>query len=211
MQSQQKNSLMDCLDDNETIKIIRGGEHGNWFGMKGYFQRYEAFGGKENPFWFKLKNKLTEKYSIKPFRYGQVVAHVRLGDYLTTENRRIFEEYKIEKQLIDAQEWSEKLGESRVIHLVTDDPARLRILLNKHKSGQYSIYSGKSDEDDFLFLARHRHIVGCNSTFSLCSGRLSAELWGERHVIRIPSRWYKDDVMNDKMQTELDQCSFIKK
>jgi hypothetical protein len=102
-----------------------------------------------------------------------------LGDYLRPENQRLFANYPFAQQIQDAQEWSRQLGSIDTIRVVTDDPGMLKALLEGHPTYvPIEIFRGQSALDDFLFLARHRHIVGSNSTFSLCSGRLSSELWG---------------------------------
>jgi len=180
-----------------------------WYGLVGYFQRRQAFDRTAKRFWNHLKNQLLQYYSLRPFPRGQVVAHIRLGDYLWPENQRMFAKYPLSKQLCAAREWSESLGGSEPIHLVTDDPVNLKRLLEENGAKSFVIYQGTDAEDDFLFLAKHRHILGSNSTFSLTSAKLASELWNEPHVLRLPNRWFVDSALDAAINEELSNCSFI--
>jgi hypothetical protein len=199
----------DSLCDGELLQHITAKRADAWYGLLGYFQRYQAFGTPAQRFWSQLKQKLLERYCLTPFPPGQLVVHIRLGDYLWPENQRLFARYPLSQQIREAQLWSRQLGGPETVHLVTDDPFNLERLLAQKHLGSFVIHRGLSAEDDFLFLARHRHIVGCNSTFSLCSGRLASELWGEPHVLRIPSRWYVDTDLDKQIQSELEDCTFV--
>jgi hypothetical protein len=201
----------DRLSDVELLQRITAHRAHAWYGLLGYFQRYQAFGRPAQRFWRRLKQQLLQRYSLTPFPRGQVAVHIRLGDYLWPENQRLFARYPLRKQMRDAQQWSHQLGGPKTLHLVTDDPVNLQCLLAEQQPESFVIHSGVSAEDDFLFLARHRHIVGSNSTFSLCGGRLAAELWGEPEVLTIPSRWYVDSDLNNQIQGEWSQCSFLRK
>jgi hypothetical protein len=169
----------DRISDAELLHSIGESRAGAWHGLLGYFQRSQAFGGPAQQFWSYFKDQLLKHYSLAPFPQGQIAVHVRLGDYLRPENQRLFAHYPFAQQIQDAQEWSRQLGSTDTIRVVTDDPGMLKGLLEGHPTyGPIEIFRGQNALDDFLFLARHRHIVGSNSTFSLCSGRLSSELWG---------------------------------
>ena len=202
--------LTDHLSDEELLQRINDSRTDAWHGLLGYFQRHQAFESPAQDFWSRFKRKIQLCYHLVPFPLGQVVAHVRLGDYLWPENQRLFARYSLNQQILDAQRWSSMLGGSKTIHLVTDDPVNLQRLLEGLPSASFTIYRGTNAVDDFLFLARHRHIVGSNSTFSLCAGRLAFELWRECHTLTIPSNWYVNDCLNKEIQGELLRCSFIR-
>jgi len=203
--------ITDCLDDAELLQRITSNPANRWVGLLGYFQRRQAFDESSQRFWSHLKNNLLQRYSLIPFPHGQVVAHIRLGDYLWPANQRLFARYPLGQQIHDACSWSNQLGGPKSIHLVTDDPLNLKRLLTQLQlpSLEFTIHQADNAEDDFLFLARHRHIVGSNSTFSLCAGRLASELWGKAQVLRIPSKWYEDDAKNYQILADLDQCPFV--
>ena len=201
-------ALTDRCSDAEMLQQITSTRPDAWHGLLGYFQRHQAFGSPSKRFWSHLKQQMLKRYSLTPFPRGQVVAHVRLGDYLWPENQRLFARYSLSQQISDAQQWSLQLGGSELVQLVTDDPVNLERLIAEQPSAKYEIYRGSNAEDDFLFLARHRHIVGSNSTFSLCSGRLAAELWGETESLAIPRQWYVDPALDMQIQAELSQCTF---
>jgi hypothetical protein len=201
----------DRLSDVELLQRITAHNHHTWYGLLGYFQRHQAFGRPAQRFWSHLKQQLLVRYSLKPFPRGQVAVHIRLGDYLWPENQRLFARYPLSQQLYDAQQWSHQLGGSGMIYLVTDDPASLNRLLGDQAQSKFATYRGANAEDDFLFLARHRHIVGSNSTFSLCSGRLAAELWDEPQVLTLPGRWYVDAALDHQIQVELATCTFVRR
>jgi hypothetical protein len=201
----------DRLSDAELLQRIAAHRVDAWYGLLGYFQRHQAFGRPAQRFWSHLKHQLLQRYCLTPFPRGQVAVHIRLGDYLWPENQRLFARYPLCQQIRDAQLWSRQLGGPETIHLVTDDPLNLEQLLAQKYTGSFVIHRGASAEDDFLFLASHRHIVGSNSTFSLCSGRLAAELWGESHALMIPSRWYVDTDLDNRIQSELSKCAFIRR
>jgi len=201
----------DRCSDNELLEQITATGVDAWQGLLGYFQRHQVFGDPAQRFWSHLKRQLLQRHTLTPFPRGQVVAHIRLGDYLWPENQRLFARYPLSQQIRNAQQWSSQLGGPETVHLVTDDPIHLQQLLADQPSGSFAIHRGVNAEDDFLFLARHRHIVGSNSTFSLCSGRLATELWGEPHVLTIPSRWYVDPVWDDQIQCEWSQCPFVRR
>jgi hypothetical protein len=203
--------LTDHCSDVVLLQQITATRADAWHGLLGYFQRHQAFGDPSQRFWSHLKRQLLQRYTLTPFPQGQVVAHIRLGDYLWPENQRLFARYPLSQQIRDAQQWSCQLGGPDIVHLVTDDPVHLQQLLADQPSGSFAIHRGVNAEDDFLFLARHRHIVGSNSTFSLCSGRLATELWGEPHVLTIPPRWYLDPELDDQIQGEWAQCSFVRR
>ncbi len=197
----------DRCSDAEIVEHILTSHSGSWYGLLGYFQRYQAFGKHAQRFWSHLTNTLHE-HSLIPFPRGQVVAHIRLGDYLWPQNQRLFAPYPVNQQLLDAYKWSRNLGGPEKINVVTDDPVTLSKLLDDQSEEIVRIYHGKDVENDFLFLSRHRHIVGSNSTFSLCAGKLSSELWGEPQPLTIPNRWYIDSDQNNLMQAHLSQCEF---
>ena len=199
----------DRCSDAELVHRIDASRQSAWNALLGYFQRHQAFDKAAQQFWSHFKQQLTLRHELTPFPRGQVAAHIRLGDYLWPENQCMFARYPLGQQLRDAQQWSRHLGGPKTIHLVTDDADHLKHLLADQVADSFVIHQGKSAEDDFLFLARHRHIVGSNSTFSLCSARLSAELWGEEQVLTIPPRWYVDQGLDDQLQSEWSRCSFI--
>lgn len=203
--------LTDRCSDAELLQQITSPRGDAWQGLLGYFQRHQALASPAQRFWRNLKQQVEQRYALVPFPRGQVVAHIRLGDYLWPENQRLFARYPLSEQIRDAQQWSCQLGGPETVHLVTDDPIHLQQLLADQPPGLFEIYRGINAEDDFLFLARHRHIVGSNSTFSLCSGRLAAELWGEPHVLTIPARWYVDPELDDQIQGEWSQCPFVRR
>jgi len=205
----QKGPFTDRFSDVELLQQISASRADAWHGLLGYFQRHQALGSPAQRFWRHIKQQLLQRYSLKPFPRGQVAAHIRLGDYLWPENQRLFARYSLEQQIREAQRWSRALGGPEIIHLVTDDPLSLDRLLAHCSIGRYEVYRGGTAEDDFLFLASHRHIVGSNSTFSLCSGKLSHELWGESQSLTLPFNWYRDAAMNKQMQLELEQCAFL--
>ena len=201
----------DRLSDAELLQRIGASRAGAWHGLLGYFQRSQAFAEPADHFWRYFKDQLLKHYSLTPFPQGQIAVHVRLGDYLRPENQRLFAHYPFAQQIQDAQEWRRQLGSTDPIRVVTDDPVTLKGLLEGHPAfGPIEIYRGQNAVDDFLFLARHRHIVGSNSTFSLCSGRLSSELWGLDHVLTIPSKWYENKNLDRQINCELKQCSFLR-
>jgi hypothetical protein len=203
--------LTDRISDAELLQRISASRTDAWHGLLGYFQRSQAFGGPAQHFWSYLKEQLLRHYSLTPFPPGQIAVHVRLGDYLRPENKRLFAHYSFAQQIRDAQQWRLQLGSTDTVHVVTDDPGMLQKLLENHPtSGPIEIFRGRNAVDDFLFLARHRHIVGSNSTFSLCSGRLASDLWGLDHVLTIPLRWYKDSDLDRQINSELNQCSFVR-
>lgn len=205
--------ITDCLDDAELLQRITSSQAKRWFGLLGYFQRRQAFDESSQRFWSHLKNNLLQRHSIVPFPHGQVVAHIRLGDYLWPANQRLFARYPLGQQIHDARSWSNQLGGLKPIHLVTDDPLNLKRLLAQLQlpSQEFKLHQADNAEEDFLFLARHRHIVGSNSTFSLCAGRLASELWGKTQVLRIPSQWYVDHAKNHQILAELDPCPFVQR
>lgn len=205
--------LTDRFGDAELLQKLTTSPADAWYGLHGYFQRHQAFGCGAQRFWSHLKQQLLKNCSLTPFPRGQVVAHIRLGDYLWPENQRLFAHYPLSQQLRNAQQWSRHLGGPEIVHLVTDDPVNLQRLLSEQPLGlgSFAIHRGLNAQDDFLFLARHHHIIGSNSTFSLCSARLSAELWGESHVLTIPARWYVDPDLDTQMQAELSQCHFLRR
>lgn len=199
----------DRCGDQEILQRIIRSRAGAWHGLLGYFQRRQAFGESAQGFWTELKQRLLLRYPLKPFPHGQVVAHIRLGDYLWPENQRLFAHYPLAQQLRDARQWSQRLGGPETIHLVTDDPEHLRHLLALQSPGSFLVYQGRSAEEDFLFLTRHRHIVGSNSTFSFCSAKLAAELWSVPQTLSIPARWYVDADLDQQIQSEWSSCSFV--
>lgn len=201
--------VSDQYTDSQIIDKILQTKAQPWLGLIGYFQRRQAFGGTAERFWSDFKNQLLQHYLLRPFPRGQVVAHIRLGDYLWPENQRMFAKYPLSKQLHAAREWSESLGGSEPIHLVTDDPVNLQRLLGENMSKSFIIYQGADAEDDFLFLAKHRHIIGSNSTFSLTSAKLASELWNEPHVLKLPNRWFVNNALDAAINEELSNCSFI--
>jgi len=201
--------VSDHFTDGQIIDQIIQTNTKPWYGLVGYFQRRQAFDTTAKRFWSHLKNQLLQQYTLRPFPIGQVVAHIRLGDYLWPENQRMFAKYPLSKQLHAARKWSESLGGPKPIHLVTDDPSTLRKLLPKYGSKSFVIYQGADAEDDFLFLAKHRHIIGSNSTFSLTSAKLASELWNEPHVLKLPNRWFVNNTLDAAIKEELLNCSFI--
>jgi hypothetical protein len=199
------------MSDAELLQRIGASRIDAWHGLLGYFQRSQAFGGPAQHFWSYFKGQVLNHYSLTPFPHGQIAVHVRLGDYLRPENKRLFAHYSFAQQIRDAQQWRLQLGSTDTVHVVTDDPGMLQRLLEDHPtSGPIEIFRGRNAVDDFLFLARHRHIVGSNSTFSLCSGRLSSELWDQDHVLTIPARWFEDSDLDWQMSFELKNCSFVR-
>lgn len=200
--------LTDASSDVELVQQLRGSARANWYGLIGYFQRSEAFTSSSSSFWAHLSQQLRRHYQLIPFPDGQVVAHVRLGDYLWPQNQRLFAAYSVSKQIEHAHQWARRLGSTERIHLVSDDPNTLKRLLGD-RLNDCVLHAGQSPEADFTFLLRHRHIVGSNSTFSLCAGRLASELWGERHTLTIPDRWFVDNGLDMQIQSEFAQCPFL--
>jgi hypothetical protein len=200
-------ACFDDLCDAQTLQLIRKTQSSVF--LFGYFQRRQAFDSSSRHFWSVLADcLLQQQLVVDPFPHGQIALHVRLGDYLLPENKRLFVHQPLEQLLQLAFSWSRRMGGSSLIHIITDDPATLRDQLSPEWSCKTTILEGGSAEADFLLLARHRHIVASNSTFSLCAGRLSAELWGFPKTTLRPTRWYVDESLNNAFDAELRACSF---
>lgn len=185
------------LDDRSIIPLF------------GYFQRHQSLGTLSSPFWQQLASSLKTAHSpLIPFPSGQVVVHLRLGDYRWPENQRLFFQPSPIDLLAVALEWRSRLGSNRAIAVVTDEPHTIENELLPIYEKDIKILRGGDAEDDFLLLARHRNLVIPNSTFSLCAGRLASELWGEALTVAHPGRWFLDPRADDKHQNELSRCSF---
>ena len=178
--------------------------------LLGYFQRYESLHAKAESFWKRLSKSLYQNYHPEPFPADQIVVHVRLGDYLLPQNKRLFASVSLKRQLKAAMDLRKLRSSSLPVHLVTDDPDLLQEKLDKlPTSRDFSIYRSTSALDDFIFLTRHRHIVGSNSTFSLCAARIARDLWGQNQTIHISPEWYLDKHQNLAMMHELRKCPFV--
>ena len=201
-----------CVDGMSDAQILRkANQQPNKLFLLGYFQRQEAFQHVvPHDFWSCLAKHVRQSIpGLKPFSNGQVVVHVRLGDYLVPENQKLFASQSLDLSLVRADSWMRRLGNlSPLIHVVTDDARTLRTQIPRFWQEKILILEGGSPEADFILLARHKHIVAANSTFSLCAGRLSSELWGPSSVTLRPDRWYVEDSLDRSFDDELRACAF---
>ena len=201
------NIISDDCNDTQALRLIKHQQTS--VRLIGYFQRCQAFEASSSHFWRALADRLVQHRLVDdPFPHGQIALHVRLGDYLLPDNKLLFAQQPIQHLLQLAFSWSRCIAGCSLIHIITDDPSTLRCSIPSEWLPRIKILMGGSAEADFLLLARHRHIVASNSTFSLCAGRLSAELWGVPQTTLRPTRWYVDNTLNSAFDAEQRACSF---
>jgi hypothetical protein len=184
--------------------------------LLGYFQRHQAFSAEALPLWQYVAEQVLQVPGMQPHPHGHVALHVRLGDYLLPDNQRLFAWQPVEKLVERALHWRDLLGGDKPISVFTDSPDLLSTQLKNRctleEQAQLNIQSNASADADFLAMLRYRHIVGSNSTFSLCAGQLSWLLWGKTSgaSLLLPARWYNDDRLDKQQRKELDACAFTR-
>ena len=186
----------------------------------GYFQRHEAFGTASNPLWRTIIDSMrkAEPKDNDLYPTGKVALHHRLGDYLWKENQRLFARISLKERVEVALNWRESLGSREPIAIFTDSPNILKEHmseeLNENEINEFIITTNTSALEDFMQLSRHRHLVAGCSTFSLCAGRIAWERLKDtaqtdhNPTVKLPIRWYQDEIMNEQMMTEMRKCKF---
>lgn len=200
--------VLDARGDAVALQLLDQSTTARTVPLLGYFQWQQAFGSDADPFWQRLSQRVLQQRQLVPYLPGQVVVHVRLGDYLWPQNQRLFAAVSLERQLHLAQAWRQLLGGSGPIHLVSDDPALLMQLLPPDWQDSAQLIGGSSADDDFLLLSCHRHIVASNSSFSFCAGRLAATLWGVKTPLLRPDHWFNDPIKDARQDAEWRACGF---
>jgi hypothetical protein len=200
--------VLDASGDAAALQLLQSLTPASPLPLLGYFQWQQAFGSDADPFWQRLAQGVGLQLAVLQHPLGQVVVHVRLGDYLWPQNQRLFAAVSLERQLRLAQAWRQQLGGSGPIHLVSDDPALLQQLLPPDWQDSARLIGGSTADDDFLLLASHRHIVASNSSFSFCAGRLAATLWGVKTPLLRPDRWFNDPLKDARQDAEWRACGF---
>lgn len=188
----------------------------------GYFQTRQAFSDGSRPVWRSILNSIkeTEPNNNDLYPKGKVALHHRLGDYLWKENQRLFAEVSLKERVEKALNWRESLRSHKLIAIFTDSPDLLKEQMNEELSpverNECIINANTSALKDFQELSRHRHVVAGCSTFSLCAGRVAWERLqntDQSHhppTLKLPIRWYQDEVMNEQIMTEMSRCSFTR-
>ena len=188
----------------------------------GYFQRHQAFSEDSNPIWHTILNSLqkAEQKDNDLYPTGKVALHHRLGDYLWKENQILFAKVSLKERMERALNWRESLGSHEPITIFTDSPNILKEhvteKLSKGVINEVIITTNSSAQEDFMELSRHRHVVAGCSTFSLCAGRIAWErlqdtAQSQHHpTLKLPIRWYQDEMMNEQLMTELESCVFTR-
>ena len=204
----RQSCITDSVDYESARVLILSGRR-SVLPMYGYFQHHQAFTGFSKSFWKSLSLSLSSRYfPLEPRPFGQVALHVRMGDYRLPENVRLFFQPHLIDLINAALCWRSSLGGTEPIALFTDDPTAVRNELPVYLESSVEIFSGMSPEVDFLQLACYQHLISSNSTFSLCAGRLSSELWGLKTTVAHPDRWFINPQIDSIQQRELRQSGF---
>ena len=199
----------DGLSDVQVETLVGIASAPIWVPLLGYFQRAQAFGAASDRFWIRLAERLRSEHQLRPYPADQVALHVRLGDYLLPQNRRLFASLSIEQQLQAGLIWRERMGGQSPLHVITDDPLAFISLCPEAYQSSVRLMSSGDSRKDFLTLCCHRLIVATNSTFSLCAGKIAAMLWGNSQTTLLPSRWYSEQSRDNRQQSEWEQLSFL--
>lgn len=208
--------LNETLTDQALVQALANAPKGRRYWLLGYFQRHQAFSADALPLWQHVADQVLQMPGMRPHPPGQVALHVRLGDYLLPNNQNLFALQPVETLVVRALHWRNQLGGTEPITVFTDSPdllsTQLKTRCSLEDQAQLKIQSNASAEADFLAMLRYRHIVGSNSTFSLCAGQLSWLLWGKTSgaSLLLPARWYNDDRQDRQQLEELDACAFTR-
>jgi len=202
-------ALHDGIPDEQVLTLLSAAQASGWFPLLGYVQRAQAFGSAANGFWSGLAEGLRHRHQLRPFPNHHVALHVRLGDYLLPQNQRLYAPLAIDQQLRDGLAWRERLGGTDPLRVITDDPASFHQLCPDAHRAEVLVMASSDPQADFLSLARHRHIVASNSTFSLCAGKLASMLWGDAGTTLLPRHWYREPSRDAVQQQEWSQLGFV--
>ena len=205
----QKGPLTDRFSDAELLQKITASPADGWHGLLGYFQRYQALGSPAQRFWSHLKQQLLQRYSLKPFLRGHVAAHIRLGDYTTQSNRKVYAALPIGTQISTAMRWRDELGGNAKVDLITDDPRQLETLIPSAIKSQCRVLDNQGENLDFATLCSYQSIVTSNSTYSLVAAKLASVLWGKALTAQLPDSWYQQKQRNQAQILEWRQLSFV--
>ncbi|WP_269622123.1 alpha-1,2-fucosyltransferase [Prochlorococcus marinus] len=181
----------------------------------GYFQRKEAFSKNAITFWQFVFNEIS--LNLIPFKSEDMIAlHIRNGDYIKSQNKSIYGFQSIDMQLNKAIEYHNLINSKSKVFIFTDSNEIVTEYLKKKKYEKikdlFEIMPTNNAIDDLKEMASFRHIIGTNSTFSLCAGMLS---WlksynqkEERPSLILPSTWFKNQEDNQKILNDLKNCDF---
>ena len=201
--------VSDQLSHSLVQQLLRDGHKLPWIPMHGYFQRSEAFGLDVSPFWRSLAFKLSSRSDWSISDPKSVVVHVRLGDYLLPQNVRLYARLDLEKQLLTAIQWRDRLGGVEPVHIMTDDYLVFKQLCPSSLMSHLYLLGPQDAEQDFLRLCQYRNIIASNSTFSLCAGAISSVLAGGLRTTMLPFSWFRDPLQNSLQYVEWSQLPFV--
>lgn len=201
--------ISDQVPHSSIGELIGSRHHLPWLPMHGYFQRTESFGEDAYPFWCSLAFKLGQRMGSHLCEEPHIVAHVRLGDYLLPQNQHIYCAVNLERQLLSALQWRDRLGGREPIHVITDDHSTFYKICPRSFASQLYLLEPRNSGQDFLRLCQYRHIVASNSTFSLCAGQISSILSGSSSTTLLPRHWFRDAEMNGRQFAEWSRLPFV--
>jgi len=193
-------SLEDQLNDSTEHQSLK---------MMGYFHRAAAFSDQTNIFWKAVAEWLRAHNALSMKENSRVAAHIRLGDYTTQSNRKVYAAAPIESQISTAVRWRDKLGGTAKIDLITDDQRQLEALLPSALRNQCRLLDNQGEFHDFATLCSYQSIVTSNSTYSLVAAKLASVLWGKPVTAQLPDAWYKNNQRNQAQLHEWGQLSFV--
>ena len=177
--------------------------------VMGYFHRASAFSHQTNVFWESVAAWLKARHTLSVKEPSRVAAHIRLGDYTTQSNRKVYAALPIGTQISTAMRWRDELGGDAKVDLITDDPRQLETLIPSAIKSQCRVLDNQGENLDFATLCSYQSIVTSNSTYSLVAANLASVLWGKALTAQLPDSWYQQKQRNQAQILEWRQLSFV--
>lgn len=201
--------ISDQQSDVAIIEQLANMRSSGYLPILGYFHRASAFHDQTNSFWEAVADWLRENYPLSMKPACRVATHIRLGDYTTVGNKKIYATAAISAQIKCALRWRTELGGDKAIDIFTDDPKLLRESLPDNLHNRCRIRSHRSELMDFANLCTYQSIVACNSTYSLAAAKLASVLWDNPSTVRLPHQWFNDEQRNQNQCREWADLSFL--
>lgn len=162
--------------------------HWNWQDKKYYevvadeikneLKLKEAFVSEE------LKNVAQELSNC-----NSVAVHIRRGDYLSAENRKIFVELDLDFYKRALLEVETKFGDNLKIFIFSDDTEYAKEVSSLLGDYDTAVMPAREDYEDIFLMTFARHHVIANSSFSWWGAALAKHKDG---LTVAPGNWYMD-------------------